>query len=79
MRHVRSITAQAFEREDGLWDIEARLTDTKPRPIVLASGPRAAGEPVHLKLNLDVKMQPGLKSGTVWGRSEEHTSELQSH
>ena len=59
MRHVRSITAQAFEREDGLWDIEARLTDTKPRPIVLASGTRAAGEPVHdlwLRVTVDTAL-----------------------
>jgi hypothetical protein len=28
---------------------------------------QAAGEPIHLKLNLDVKMTSGLKSGTVWG------------
>ena len=27
----------------------------------------SAGEPVHLKLQLDVKMEPGRKSGTVWG------------
>jgi hypothetical protein len=59
MRHVRSISAQAFEREDGLWDIEARLTDTKPRPIVLASGARAAGEPVHdlwLRVTVDTAL-----------------------
>jgi hypothetical protein len=46
-RHVRSIVAQAFERDDGLWDIEARLTDTKPQSIHLGSGPRDAGEPIH--------------------------------
>ncbi len=46
-RHVRSIVAEAFERSDGLWDIDARLTDTKPHAIELGSGPRAAGEPVH--------------------------------
>ena len=59
MRHVRSITAQAFEREDGLWDIEARLIDTKPRPIVLASGTREAGEPVHdlwLRVTVDTAL-----------------------
>src|SRR5579864_1212295 len=26
-----------------------------------------AGQPVHLKLRMDVKQIPGLKSGTVWG------------
>lgn len=55
-RHVRSIDVQAFERDDGLWDIEARITDTKPRAIQLASGPRAAGEPIHdlwLRITVD--------------------------
>ncbi|MFZ9256047.1 MAG: DUF2889 domain-containing protein [Burkholderiaceae bacterium] len=58
-RHLRSMSAQAFERDDGLWDIEARLTDTKPRPIVLASGSRAAGEPVHnlwLRVTVDTAL-----------------------
>jgi hypothetical protein len=35
----------------------------------------AANEPVHLNLNLDVKMQPGLKSGTVWGTLKGLTDE----
>lgn len=46
-RHVRSIVAQAFERGDGLWDVEARLTDVKSRPVELASGIRAAGDAIH--------------------------------
>jgi hypothetical protein len=47
LKHTRSILLEAFAREDGLWDIEARLTDTKTRDIALASGVRAAGEPIH--------------------------------
>ncbi len=35
----------------------------------------AANEPVHLNLNLEVKMQPGLKSGTVWGTLKGLTDE----
>jgi hypothetical protein len=35
----------------------------------------AANEPVHLKLNLDVKMKQGLKSGTVWGTLKGTTDE----
>ena len=27
--HTRAITYQGFERDDGLWDIEAHMTDTK--------------------------------------------------
>ena len=38
LKHTRTIVCQGYEREDGLWDIEARLTDTKPRDIPLASG-----------------------------------------
>jgi len=55
-RHVRSIVAQAFERDDGLWDIDARLTDIKSIPVELASGLRAAGDPVHdlwLRITVD--------------------------
>jgi Protein of unknown function (DUF2889) len=47
LRHVRNIEAQAFEREDGLWDIDTRITDTKTRVSHLASGDRHPGEPIH--------------------------------
>ena len=53
---MRSIVAQAFERDDGLWDIDARITDIKPHPINLGSGPRGAGEPIHdlwLRITVD--------------------------
>lgn len=47
LRHVRNIEAQAFEREDGLWDIDTRITDTKTRVSHLASGDRPPGDPIH--------------------------------
>jgi len=34
-----------------------------------------AGRPVHLKLRMDVKQIPGLKSGTVWGTLKGTTDE----
>ncbi len=58
-RHVRSIVAQAFERDDGLWDVEARITDTKPRTVELASGQRAANQPIHdlwLRITVDLQL-----------------------
>lgn len=58
-RHVRSIVAQAFEREDGLWDVEARITDTKPRVVELASGQRAPNQPIHdlwLRITVDLQL-----------------------
>lgn len=55
-KHVRAIRVEAFERDDGLWDIEARLTDTKPEPFELATGRRPAGAAVHdmwLRVTID--------------------------
>jgi hypothetical protein len=56
LKHRRAIEASAYERDDGLWDIDAHLTDIKTRDIPLASGTRPAGEPVHdlwLRLTID--------------------------
>lgn len=33
LAHTRHIECCGYLRDDGLWDIEAHLTDTKPRPI----------------------------------------------
>ncbi|MBP7488731.1 MAG: DUF2889 domain-containing protein, partial [Azospira sp.] len=38
--HVRSIQLYGFKREDGLWDVEARLTDVKDHDYPLSSGLR---------------------------------------
>ena len=45
--HSRSLQVDAYARDDGLWDVEASLADTKARDFVLASGIRRAGEAVH--------------------------------
>jgi hypothetical protein len=47
LKHTRSITIEAFTREDGLWDFDAHITDIKTRDGNLLSGLRAAGEPWH--------------------------------
>ncbi|HTQ77955.1 MAG TPA: DUF2889 domain-containing protein [Burkholderiales bacterium] len=58
--HTRTITCAGFEREDGLFDIEARIVDRKTyetdEPF---RGKRPAGAPVHdmeLRLTLDRAM-----------------------
>lgn len=59
LKHRRAIEASAYEREDGLWDIDANITDVKTRDVHLASGTRPAGEPVHdlwLRLTIDRKL-----------------------
>ncbi len=56
LKHTRAIVVQAYARDDGLWDLEAQLTDTKTRDLALASGVRPAGLPVHdmhLRVTID--------------------------
>ncbi len=53
--HTRSIRVRAYARDDGLWDLEAELTDVKEKGFALAVGVRKAGEPVHaMRLNLTI-------------------------
>lgn len=58
LRHTRSIQVEAFARDDGLWDVEARITDIKQRDVTLASGFRPAGTRLHdLSLRLTIDLQ----------------------
>lgn len=46
--HTRSITVNTFEREDGLYDLEAELIDVKAYDFTLQSGVlHETGKPVH--------------------------------
>jgi hypothetical protein len=45
--HRRTITIDGFERSDGLWELEATLTDVKDVDYPISSGMRPAGTPVH--------------------------------
>ena len=58
--HTRTIRCEGFERDDGLWDIEARIIDTKTHNTVEPfRGAREAGAHVHdieLRLTLDREM-----------------------
>jgi len=61
---------EAFERDDGLWDIEACVTDHKSRDVALASGIRPAGLPIHelwLRLTVDREMNiVDAESSSAW-------------
>lgn len=57
--HTRNIRAEVYARDDGLWDIEAELTDTKTRDFQLATGMRVAGDPIHrmrLTITIDTRL-----------------------
>ena len=54
--HERNARYQGFARDDGLFDVEAHLTDVKDRDLLLLSGLRLAGQPVHdmwVRLTID--------------------------
>ena len=59
--HTRAIECIGYEREDGLWDIEAHLVDTKPYVHTRRHGDsvRQPGQPVHnmwIRLTIDLDM-----------------------
>ena len=45
--HTRTAVCECFARDDGLFDLEAHLTDIKDHRYELMAGTREAGEPVH--------------------------------
>ena len=45
--HTRRVVFEGFHRDDGLFDIEGRLTDVKDQDLTLLSGVRRAGELIH--------------------------------
>ncbi|HEV8503181.1 MAG TPA: DUF2889 domain-containing protein [Casimicrobiaceae bacterium] len=45
--HTRTAVCECFARDDGLFDVEAHLTDVKDHRYELMAGTRDAGEPVH--------------------------------
>ena len=57
LQQTRSIICTGYARDDGLWDVEAHLVDTKPFDIGLPRNgvPRRAGEHVHeMKIRITI-------------------------
>ena len=83
LKHRRQINVQVYARDDGLWEVDATLTDTKTRVAHLGSGPREAGVPIHeMLLRLVVNTQLDILeagSETRWmpytGQCTEHGGE----
>ena len=47
LKHRRQIDVQVFACGNGLWEVDAVLTDVKTRIALMAEGPRAPGTPIH--------------------------------
>jgi len=59
LRHTRRVRYEGYRRADGLWDIEAHLTDIKNHDFDLKTGVRRAGLPVHsmwIRITIDRRM-----------------------
>lgn len=62
LAHTRVVTCRGFEREDGLWDIEGRIVDTKPYRFENRDrgGWIEADEPLHdmsIRLTINLAME----------------------
>jgi hypothetical protein len=56
LTHTRRVRYEGYKRADGLWDIEAHLTDTKNHDYRLKTGVRRAGQAIHdmwLRITID--------------------------
>jgi hypothetical protein len=47
LKHRRSIDVQIYACGNGLWEVDAEITDVKTHDAALAGGVRPAGEPIH--------------------------------
>ena len=57
--HRRDITVRGYKRDDGMFDIEGHLHDTKDVDFKVASGQRQAGDSLHsmwLRITIDRTM-----------------------
>lgn len=56
LKHTRRIEVQVYARGNGLWEVDAVITDVKTRDAQLTSEVRRAGQPIHnmlLRLVID--------------------------
>ena len=59
LSHTRNLELKAYERQDGLWDIEGHITDVKEDDYSMLDSERSADQPVHdmwLRLTVDMDL-----------------------
>ena len=86
LRHTRRVRFEGYKRADGLWDIEAHLTDVKNHDNPMKAGVRRAGQPIHemwLRLTIDRSLNDArrrreLRRGALSRRLRNHRARLQA-
>lgn len=73
--HLRRITCEAFEREDGLLDIEGLLIDTKPTPVHLVTGKSIeSGSAIHqMRVRITVNRDRWILAAKAISETHPHT------
>lgn len=62
LSHTRHVVCRGYKRKDGLWDVEAHLTDTKTYDMTMSertNGKIPAGEPLHemaIRITVDLDL-----------------------
>lgn len=68
--HTRKVAYVGYKREDGLWDIEGELKDTKDHPMTLPDGtvipPEAAIHAMAIRVTVDDTMTVKDISTSIW-------------
>lgn len=47
LKHRRSVEVQIYARGNGLWEVDAHITDVRPRETPMATGMLPPGAPIH--------------------------------
>jgi hypothetical protein len=68
--HLRRVSYEGFRREDGLFDIDAKLIDTKDHAYPLATGTRTPDEPVHV-MNIRVTIDSRFEVRDIEAATDE--------
>lgn len=80
LKHRRQIDVQVFARDDGLWEVDAVLVDTKTRDIRMSEGERPAGTPIHeMLLRLVVNAQLDIVEAGSETRWMPYTGQCNEH
>lgn len=80
LQHHRKISVEAYSRDDGLWEIDATVSDTKTHETQRVGGIRPAGEPIHdLKLRLVVDTRMNILQSGAESRSVPYPGHCEAH
>ena len=47
LKHRRNIDVEIYSRGNGLWEVDAHITDVRSSDTTMSFGVLAAGEPIH--------------------------------